>query len=79
MELHETYFQIWHRLSITLTMFKSRFVLMLTPTFLVQMKGYGNLEAMVPSCAHPASFGDDMSSELANHLDIILYINPGIE
>lgn len=38
MEIHETYFQAWHRLSITLMMFKSGFVLMLTPTFLRKLK-----------------------------------------
>lgn len=83
MEIHETHFQAWHRLSIT-PMFKSGFVLMLTPTLLVQTKGCGSLEAVLPTPlrppgAHPASFWDNMSSELVNRLDIILCINPGIE
>lgn len=47
MEIRETHFQAWHRLSIT-PMFKSGFVLMLTPTFLVQTKGCGSLEAVCP-------------------------------
>lgn len=48
MEIHETYFQKWHRLSITLMMFKSEFVLVLTPTFFVQPQGCGNLVTMSP-------------------------------
>ena len=39
MEIHETYFQVWHRLSITLMMLKSGFALMLTPTCLVHTTG----------------------------------------
>lgn len=48
MEIHETYFQKWHRLSITLMMFKSGFVPVFTPTFFVQPQGCGSLEAMSP-------------------------------
>lgn len=79
MEIHETYFQVWHRLSITLPVLKSGFALMLTPTFLVQTEGCGSLAALPPSGGYPASFGDNLSSELANLLDIISYINSGIE
>lgn len=72
MEIRETYFQIWHRLSVTSSRVKSGFVFVLTPTVLLQAEGCGSLEAVPPSGAHPASFGDNMSSELANRLDIIL-------
>lgn len=46
--------------------FKSRSILMFTPMFLVQIKGWGSLEAMPPSGVHAVSFWDNTSSELAN-------------
>lgn len=61
MEIRETYFQVWHRLSLTLTVFKSGFVFELIPTFLPKMKGYSSLGAEPLSGAHPASFGDNVS------------------
>lgn len=47
MEIHETYSQVWHRLSITLPMLKSGFALMLTPTFLMQTQGCGSPVALL--------------------------------
>lgn len=80
MEIHETYFQEWHRLSITPVMFKSVSVPVLTPMVFVQIQGCGGLKSpLAPPCVHQASFGDDRGLELANRLDIILYINLGIE
>lgn len=73
------YFQVWHRLSIPPIVFKSGFVFKLTPTFLPKTKGYGSLGAEPLSGAHPASSGDNVSSELANRLDGLLYINSRIE
>lgn len=79
MEIHETHFQEWHRLSIIPMVFKSGSTLLLTPMAFCaesRLRQPGGL-AISP---HPqASFQDDESSELANRLDIILYINPGIE
>lgn len=49
------------------------------PCFFVQSQGCGSLEGLPSPCAQGASLEDDMSSELANRVDIVLYINPGIE
>lgn len=77
MEIHETHFQEWHRLSIIRMVFRSGSTLLLTP-----MAFCAESRLRQPGCLlpHPqASFWDDESPELANRLDIILYINPGIE
>lgn len=42
MEIHETYFQEWHGLSITPVMFKSGFVPVLTRMVFVQTQGCGS-------------------------------------
>ena len=48
-------------------------------SLLVQTKGCGCLEAAAMGGAYPASFWNNRSSELTNHLEIMSRINPGIE